>query len=156
MTRQINAAGLKLIKQQEGLRLTTYLDVGGLSSVGYGHRTSLPVGTSITLDQANEWLRKDLISVEGAIEGRVNVKLTDNQFAALVSFAYNVGIGSFWTSILLAKLNQSEYDAVTSEFFKWIHVHGVISSGLLARRYAEAQLWIAKDAEIPKSATIAA
>lgn len=144
MTRRINAEGLKLIKQWEGLKLTAYKDVAGVWTIGYGSTGShVTPGLEISRDEAERLLIKDLDRFERAVDKLVKVPLSDNQFAALVSFAFNVGEGKggFATSTLLRKLNARNYDAVPGELAKWVNAGGKKVKGLVNRRAAEAGLW---------------
>lgn len=147
MARQINAHGLDKLKQWEGLRKTAYKDSAGVWTIGYGHTAAAgsPRPTpkmTITEQKAEEILTSDLTQYEKAVEQSVKVTLTDNQFAALVSFTYNVGIGAFKNSTLLKKLNKGEYDAVPSEMMKWVKCGGKQNQGLINRRRAEGYLWM--------------
>lgn len=148
MTRRINAAGLALIKQWEGLRLTAYLCPASKWTIGYGSTGShVKPNLTITKQEADQLLIADLDRFERAVDTLVRVKLTDNQFAALVSFAFNIGEGKggFATSTLLRKLNRGDYASVPGELAKWVHatVKGkkVRVEGLVNRRAAEAGLW---------------
>uniref|UniRef100_UPI00119F0F06 lysozyme n=1 Tax=Bartonella saheliensis TaxID=1457016 RepID=UPI00119F0F06 len=98
-------------------------------------------GMRITKEQAEEILCEDLKQFEKAVEQSVTVSLTDSQFAALVSFCYNVGTKAFRQSTLLKKLNQGDYEAVPVELQKWNRVGGKRLQGLSNRRAAEAGLW---------------
>lgn len=140
-SRSINEAGLELIKKFEGLRLAVYKDAVGIPTVGYGHVTNLPVGTSITQEEANSLLKVDLERFEKGVSGLVSAPVTDNQFSALVCFAYNVGIGNLEKSTLLKKLNIGDYDGAALEFPKWAKAGGKELSGLLKRRQAEEALF---------------
>lgn len=146
MARKINKEGLELIKRWEGLRTTAYRDVGGVLTIGYGHTTAagpptVAVGMKITEAEAEAILKRDLAVFEAAVERNVKVELTDNQFAALVSFTYNVGPGALARSTLLKRLNAGDYDAVPAELMKWNKVQGKPVKGLTNRRAAEAGLW---------------
>ncbi|MBN9438260.1 lysozyme [Bosea sp. (in: a-proteobacteria)] len=150
MTRRINAEGLKLIKQWEGLKLSAYKDVAGVWTIGYGSTGShVTPGLEIGREEADRLLIKDLDRFERAVDKLVKVPLSANQFAALVSFAFNVGEGKggFATSTLLKKLNAGNYDAVPSELGKWVMAYNpalkkkVRVPGLVNRRAAEAGLW---------------
>jgi len=147
MTRKINETGLEHIKKWEGLRTKAYQDSGGVWSIGYGHTAGAgdpkPVkGMVISQRQAEAILIRDLRHFEAAVTRHVKVALNDNQFAALVSFCYNVGEAAFKRSTLLKKLNQGHYDQVSVELGKWVHVKGKRVSGLVNRRAAEAGLWV--------------
>ncbi|MGF7157640.1 lysozyme [Bartonella heixiaziensis] len=144
--RKISKEGLELIKQWEGLRLNAYQDRAHVWTIGYGHTSKAgnPIvkkGMCITQEQAEKILCEDLKQFEKAVEKAVRVSLTDEQFAALVSFCYNVGTGAFCNSRLLKKLNQGEYEAVPTELQKWNKVGGKPLQGLANRRAAESGLW---------------
>uniref|UniRef100_UPI001ABA81C9 lysozyme n=1 Tax=Bartonella raoultii TaxID=1457020 RepID=UPI001ABA81C9 len=91
--------------------------------------------------QAEELLCKDLRQFENTVAKAVTVSLNSWQFAALVSFCYNVGTTAFCNSTLLKKLNQGEYEAVPAELQKWTKAGGKRLQGLVHRRVAEAGLW---------------
>ncbi|WP_295966828.1 lysozyme [uncultured Bartonella sp.] len=147
MTRQISQHGLEKLKQWEGLKTKAYQDSKGEWTIGYGHTAKAgsltPVkGMVITKEDAESLLLKDLSQFEAAVENNVKVKLNDNQFAALVSFAFNVGTGAFKSSTLLKKLNNGNFDAVPSELMKWVHTGKTKNQGLVNRRRAEGYLWM--------------
>jgi len=147
MTRQISPHGLDKLKQWEGLKTKAYKDAGGVWTIGYGHTAAAGTpaphqGMVITASEAESILLKDLTQYEAAIENNVNVKLNDNQFAALVSFVYNIPLASFKKSKLLKKLNAGNYDAVPTELMKWVNVDHKKNQGLVNRRRAEGYLWM--------------
>lgn len=145
MARQVNAETLALIKQWEGCRLTSYRDVAGVWTIGYGHTRNVRPRQTITQEEADNLLLIDLQEFEDAVSRLVVVGLSDNQFGALVSFAFNVGEAAFSTSTLLRKLNQGDYAAVPLELVKWnkARVNGKMKvvPGLVNRRAAEVGLW---------------
>ncbi|MCB4768907.1 lysozyme [Ancylobacter sp. Lp-2] len=146
MPRSVNEAGLALIKQWEGRRLTAYKDTVGVWTIGYGHTDAagppaVKRGQKISEAQAETMLRTDLAQYEAAVAAAVTVTLTDNQFAALVSFCFNVGPGNFRGSTLLKKLNAGDHAAVPGELAKWNRAGGKVLPGLANRRAAEAGLW---------------
>ena len=147
MTRQISPHGLEKLKQWEGLKTKAYKDAGGVWTIGYGHTAMAGSpqpyqGQVITAAEAENILLKDLVQYEAAIESNVKVKLNDNQFAALVSFVYNIPLASFKKSKLLKKLNAGNYDAVPNELMKWVNVDHKKNQGLVNRRRAEGYLWM--------------
>src|SRR5262245_6586870 len=93
--RRTNDAGVALIKRYEGLSLKAYRCPAGALTIGYGHTGDVEEGDVITEEAAEELLRQDLRVFETGVERFVTVKLNDNQFAALVSFVFNVGLGAF-------------------------------------------------------------
>lgn len=144
--RKISKEGIALIKQWEGLRLHAYKDSIGVWTIGYGHTSTagkpfVHKGMTITEKQAEDLLRQDLRQFENTVEKNVKVSLTNAQFAALVSFCYNVGTAAFCQSTLLKKLNNGEYEAVPAELQKWTKAGGKRLHGLVHRRAAESGLW---------------
>lgn len=144
MARMINSAGLALIKEYEGLRLEAYQDGVGVWTIGYGSTGNVKEGDTISAEQAELRLEASLIEVEAAVSRLVKVPLTDNQFSALVSFAYNVGTGALEKSTLLKKLNEGGYDLVPACLKSWVFAGGKVEQGLVKRRAAEATLWSLK------------
>ncbi len=160
MARQINDDGLKLIESFEGLFLTAYhgaADRPGLLSLGYGHTDAagpptVTAGMTITKEQADAILCTDLSKVEADVESLVKVPLNDNQFAALVSFAFNCGSTALKNSSLLRKLNAGDYDSVPESLMAWVNANGKRVQGLVRRRVAEGELW-SRDS-MPSSNTV--
>jgi len=146
MTRKINESGLALIKKFEGLRLVCYDDGVGVATIGYGHTKTVQLRDigkkKITEQQAEELLKEDITSSERAVERYITIELNNNQFAALVSFTFNLGAGSLRTSTLRRKLNAGDYDSIPSELARWVNAGGKRLEGLVKRRHAEAELFI--------------
>lgn len=138
MTRLINSAGLALIKEYEGCRLEAYLDIGGVPTIGYGHVHGAKMGDTCSHMQAEDWLEADLMTAEAAVSECVKDHVTDNQFAALVSFTFNLGKSS------LQKLLSHGIDAIPAQILRWDHDNGKEIEGLKRRRKAEANLWSMK------------
>lgn len=141
MARMINAAGLALVRNCEGLRLEAYQDGAGVWTIGYGHTRGVKPGDAIGAEQAELLLEADLMAAEAAVSRYVKVPLTDNQFAALVSFVFNEGEGAFTKSTMLKKLNEGGYGVVPACLKSWIFAGGKIAPGLVKRRAVEAALW---------------
>lgn len=141
MTRQINEAGLSLVKSFEGLFLNAYQDSVGVWTIGWGHTKGVRQGQSITEAQATQFLLADMAEAEAAVERLVTVPLSGDQFAALVSFTFNLGAGAFGGSTLLRKLNGGDYASVASEMMRWDHAGGKTLAGLTRRRKAEGELF---------------
>jgi lysozyme len=143
---QIGARGLALIEQAEGCRLTAYPDPGTGGdpwTIGTGHTgPDVHEGLTITQAQADDLLRQDLARFEQGVAALVAGHLTtQDQFDALVSFAFNLGLGAFGGSSLLRLHNGGTYAAAAGEFGKWIHSNGRVLPGLVRRRAAEAALY---------------
>jgi lysozyme len=162
MPRRINPAGLRIIQEFEGCRLEAYECLGSLSNrekgrppfwtVGWGHTgPDVHEGLIITKERADELLVEDLRRFERDVESLVtNKAMTDNQFAALVSFAYNVGSDidkddlaeGLGDSSLLRKFNAGDMSGAADEFPKWNKSGGRVLPGLVRRRAAERLLFL--------------
>lgn len=138
---ECNKKGIDLIKSFEGLSLQVYHDVVGLLTVGYGHRTNLAWGESISQETADQLLEQDLKHFSDGVTKLLKVELNENQFSALVSFAYNLGIGSLEHSTLLKMCNQNKLTECQNQFGKWCHAGGHVVPGLVRRRNAERDLF---------------
>jgi len=136
-----NAAGINLIKGFEGFRAIAYLCPANVWTIGYGHTGDVNQGDTMTRKRAEEVLARDLLRFESCVENAVTVPLNENEFAALVSFAYNIGCGALKKSTLLQKLNSGDRDGAASEFKKWNRAGGKILNGLVRRREAESELF---------------
>ena len=139
--RRTGKAGLELIKHFEGLRLEAYLCPAGVWTIGYGSTRGVYQGMTVTESEAEAMLRRDLLAAERSVLRLVTVRLTDNQFDALVSFVFNLGGGALQRSTLRQKLNRGDYDVVPRELMKWVRAGGKILPGLVRRRQAEAELF---------------
>jgi lysozyme len=145
-----NAAGLSLIRQAEGLRLRAYLCPANVWTIGIG-TTVYPDGRKVqrgdkcTEQQADRYLAHDLQEFERAVAAMVTVPLTGNQFASLVSLAYNVGIGALRGSTLLRLLNAGDYVNAANQFLRWNRGGGRVLPGLVKRRAAERALFLSAD-----------
>jgi lysozyme len=148
--RKTSDKGVSLIKAHEGLRLNAYLCPAKVWTIGYGHTSAagepkVIQGMRITRAEAETILRRDLATFERGVNRLVSVPLTQNQFDALVSFAFNVGLGAFQRSTLLKKLNAGRYKDVPAELMKWTRGGGRELPGLVNRRRDEAGLWRSVD-----------
>lgn len=144
---QTSEKGIALIKQFEGCRLTSYQDSVGVWTIGYGWTRpvdGVPVrsGMAIKQEVAERLLKTGLVSYENDVSKLVKVKLTQGQFDALVSFAYNLGARALSTSTLLKKLNAGDYRGAADEFLRWNKAGGKVLAGLTRRREAERALFL--------------
>jgi len=144
---QISKTGIELIKRFEGLELKAYQDSVGVWTIGYGW--TQPVdgkkigrGMVIDLETADRLLKCGVVQYEQGVNQIVKVKITQGQFDALVSFAYNLGFRSLSTSTLLRKLNAGDKQGAAAEFGKWVNAGGVKLAGLVKRRAAERELFL--------------
>lgn len=141
MRRQINRAGWELIKRFEGCKLTAYTCPAGRLTIGFGSTgPHVKPGMRITAEQADELLQADLRRFEDYVAEHCG-KTTDNQFAALVSFCFNVGEGNLRTSTLRRLHLAGDYAGAQAQFARWNRAGGKIMAGLVKRREAEAELY---------------
>lgn len=144
---QLNDAGKKLIKSFEGCKLTAYKCSAGKDTVGYGNTfyedgTPVKPGDKITQERADSLFELIANDFAKKVDPLVTDKVTPNQFAALVSFAYNAGVGNLKASTLLKKVNANPNDpTIKDEFLKWNKAGGKVLPGLTRRREAEAALY---------------
>lgn len=140
---KISQKGMDLVKSFEGLKLKAYKDSVGILTVGWGSTGShVTAGMTITKEQAEQLLKKDLERFEKGVCDLVKVPLNQNQFDALVSFSFNLGLGNLKSSTLLKKLNSSDYIGASKEFERWNRAGGKVLAGLTRRRVAERDLFL--------------
>ena len=146
----IDRKGEALIKSFESCRLTAYLDGGGVATIGWGHTgPDVHLGLTITQVQADALFDRDIARFERDVTSLLKVTVTQNQFDALVSFAYNCGSDidadtkaeGLGDSTLLRLVNEGKPDLAVLEFRKWNKDGGVVVAGLTRRRAAEAALF---------------
>lgn len=140
---KISQAGIDLIKRFEGCRLHAYLDSVGVPTIGYGSTEGVTMGDSITQAEAETLLLEDLQRFERCVTELVTVPIDQSAFDALVSFAFNLGCGNLKGSTLLKLVNAGDFAAASKEFGKWSHAGGKVLPGLVARRQAESDLFMA-------------
>lgn len=150
MGRKINKAGIDLIKSFEGLKLTAYLDIVGIPTIGYGSTENISKQDvlnkrTISEVEAENLLAKDIEKFESAVEKSVVIPINDNQFSALVCFSYNVGAGALQKSTLLKMLNNGDISSAAEQFLRWNKAGGKEVAGLTRRRQAERSLFLQSD-----------
>jgi lysozyme len=134
--------GLELTAHAEGVKLTAYRDSVGVLTIGVGHTgPDVFEGQTITYDEAMNLLAADVHAAEEGVKKYVKVQLTQNQFDALVDFAFNLGVGSLEHSTLLRLVNLGDFLGASGEFQKWVTAGGHKLPGLVARRAEEAHLF---------------
>lgn len=130
--------GLALLKQFEGCVLTAYRDEGGKLTIGYGDTANVREGLKISQTEAEERLRARLErEFVPAVVKALKVPVSQNAFDALVSLAYNIGVGAIASSTLIRHLNAGKRTEAALEFGKWVNVNKVISPNLVRRRFRE-------------------
>ncbi len=147
MDRDINLAGLRLIKEFEGCKLSAYRDSAGVWTIGYGHTSqagppTVTPGLSITQADAEAILRQDLQVFEEAVMTAIKVALNDNEFAALTSLCFNIGASAFAGSTCLKRLNKGDRKGAAEALTWWNKAGGKRLGGLVRRRAAEKALFL--------------
>lgn len=153
---KLNEKGYRLIAEFEGLRLSPYYATEeekrkGIVTIGYGN-TSYPNGTKVKITDAKiseveafEMLKIVSDNFASKVFALIKKDITQNQFNAVVSLAYNIGIGNFGKSTLLKLVNINPNDAMISkEFLKWKQQSGKVLNGLTTRRIKESALYYSK------------
>ena len=138
---EISQACIDLVKEFEGCKLDAYQDVVGVWTIGYGHIEGVIKGQSISQQEAELMLVSDLHDKADKVNELVTAGVTQHQFDALVSFAYNLGIGNLESSTLLKMINAGTADAAGDQFLRWDKAGGVEIAGLYRRRKAEKELY---------------
>lgn len=143
----IGAAGVSLIQTSEGYVPKTYRDPVGIPTSCWGHTgPDVRMGQTLTRDQCEALLGRDIVSHVQGVKSCVRVPLNVNQMDAVVSFTFNVGVNKFCNSTMARKLNARDYVGAAGEFPKWRYgtVNGrtVVLPGLVTRRAAEQRLFL--------------
>lgn len=142
MTQTLSNEGLEAIARFEGLRLSAYRDAGGVPTIGYGHTGGVQMGQTITRARALALLRQDAQTAVEGVRQAVRRDISQGQFDALVSFAFNVGVGAMRGSTLIRKLNAGDRTGAAAEFLKWTRAGGRVLPGLVARRKIEQAMFL--------------
>jgi len=143
----VNKEGIDLIKSFEGCVLNAYLDSVKVPTIGWGatfyqNGSKVKIGQTITSKQADDLFMYHLDLFTNKVKSLIKTNLNDNQFSAVVSFAFNLGLGNLQSSTLLKKLNINPNDiSIKQEFLKWNKAGGKVLKGLTRRRTAEANLY---------------
>lgn len=147
---KLNKNGIDLMHKFEGCRLTSYLCPAGIPTIGWGNTfyesgRKVKLGESISQERADRLFEWVASSFETQVRSLLKVELNENQFSALVSFAYNVGITNLRSSTLLKKVNINKDDSsIFTEFLKWDKAGGKVLKGLTKRRQEEGSLYYLK------------
>lgn len=139
----ISQKGIDLIKEFEGFRSKAYKCPAGVWTIGYGHTAGVKPGMTVTREQAEAMLRKDLkIYERHTADALGDVKTSQGQWDALVSFCYNAGPGNLRKSSMLRLHKQGKYQAAAQAFMAWTKGGGRVLPGLVRRRKAEKALYL--------------
>ena len=145
---KISKNGIDLITKFEGFKSRPYLCPSGIPTIGYGN-TYYPDGMKVKISdppvnesQANELLKSILLKFESGVSQCLTKSINQNQFDALVSFAFNIGLGNFKKSTLLKKVNINPVDpTIKNEFLRWNKSGDKVLNGLIRRRESEYSLY---------------
>lgn len=144
----VSAFGLQYLVTLEGYKLKAYPDGAGVWTICVGHTKGVRQGQTATRAQCDKWLEEDLRYFSHVVRTSVRQPVTQNQFDALVIFAFNIGETKFKSSTLLRKLNAGDFIGAANEFPRWNKIKDpatgklIPSKGLSNRRRAEQQLFI--------------
>lgn len=140
---------IKAIKDFEGFDTDAYWDsYGKCWTIGWGRVHGVKWGDTTTQDAEQDWLVGFLEGLRGRIRKHVRVPISELQEEALISFAYNVGMGALVGSTLLRKLNVGDHAGAAKEFDKWIYAGQVVLNGLITRRAEERSWFESEDSRI--------
>lgn len=145
---KISENGIELIKEFEGYKSEAYQCTSGIWTIGYGHTKNVQKNDTCSVEEATEFLKQDVEIAERAINQLVKVELNQNQFDALVSFVFNIGVGNkvskkgFAGSTMLAFLNAGHFPLAAGQFDRWVYSKSEISKGLVKRRKKEKELFL--------------
>lgn len=139
----------EFIKGEEGFREKAYWDVNKWA-IGYGFREGVTKGQTMTRQEADARMQKEVEKYASQVENLVtNPNATEEQKAALTSFAYNAGVGALATSTLLKKFNAGDVEGAAAEFGRWSNVNKTqFSSSLYRRRMKERALFLGKGDDV--------
>ena len=133
---------IDLVKYFEGFEDKAYLCPANVWTIGYGRTRNVKEGDIVSEPQAERDLQEELIEFGEQVHRVVDSELTQQEFDALTSLTYNLGVGNLQSSTLLKKLNAGDKDSVPSEMLRWNKAAGKVLAGLTKRRQAEADLWL--------------
>lgn len=139
---RISEYGINFIAEFEGFREQAYKDVAGVWTIGYGSTLGVQPGQTITKEAARARLEREIEGYEDAVEQLCVVPPNQNQFDALCSFAYNVGVNGLRSSSVLKAHNRGDFDSAARAFSLWNKAGGRVYRGLTRRRAAEAALYL--------------
>lgn len=143
----INDEAKGIIKFSEGCKLTAYQCPAKIWTIGYGSTfykdgKKVKQGDTISQNQADTLFDTILEKFEKDVKKLIKVKINDNQFGAIISFAYNLGIANLKSSTLLKKINANDFFEASQEFMKWNKAGGKVLNGLTIRRKKESVLFL--------------
>ena len=147
VVRKIPQIAIDFIQNEEGVVLHQYRDIANYLTICIGHliRKHESFPDEMTEEQCKDLLHKDLLLTAVSIMRLIRVPLYDSQYAALLSWTYNLGSGALQASTLRSRLNREDYNGVPEEMRKWVWAGGKKIRGLIRRREREAALFEAEE-----------
>ena len=142
---KISKNGINVLTGFEGFREIAYKDIAGVWTIGYGFTDNVKPGDTITRAAANSRLRSELSDYESGVDAATRGNCTQNQFDALVSFAWNVGIAGMEGSSVIKAHKRGDFQSAARAFGLWNKAGGKVVTGLVRRRAAEAALYLTSD-----------
>ena len=166
---KVSDSALKMLKHHEGVRTKPYRDVVALWTIGVGHlmypeqanlpnrKNAKPGYTGMcredyqirledfrvfSMEEVDGLLKSDLARFERGVDRLISVPLSQNQFDALVSFSFNLGLGTLQRSTLRQKVNRGDFEGAAEEFLKYTMAGGKVFKGLVNRRNDERALFL--------------
>jgi lysozyme len=138
----INQEGIELLKQFEGFRSKAYKDIVGVWTIGYGFIKGVKEGDVLSREDAEIRLKEELEEYVAGVKSVCKVEPNENQLAAMVVFAFNVGVAGFKKSTVIKAHNRGDFQAASRAFALWNKAGGKVVAGLTRRRNAEAALYL--------------
>lgn len=137
--------GVVEIARSEGCRLTAYRDIVGVVTIGWGETRGVKMGDTWTQKQADERLLESLQEFTDGVRAMLTRDASRNELGAMVSLAYNIGLGGFKKSTVLRQHNAGDFQAAARAFGLWNKAGGQVIPGLTARRAREAAMYLTPD-----------
>lgn len=147
----VTKEGIKLMHQYEGLKLKAYLCPAKVWTIGYGNtfyedKSKVKEGDEITKKRAEELFLNVMNDFAKGVKKLLSKEIKDNQFSALVSLSYNIGLNAFKKSTILKKVNDNPMDkTISDEFIRWNKASGRVLNGLTKRRIEESKMYFSNE-----------
>ena len=134
-----------VVSQFEGKSNKAYLDLVEVPTICYGYTRDVKIGETRTDTECLALLKREVDRVDSVVSNAVRIDLTDNQRAAIISWAYNVGDGNFYRSTLLKELNRGNIVAACNQLSRWVYAKGQRINGFVQRREQERKLCLSNE-----------
>lgn len=138
----ISTSGLAAVTAHEGVRFQAYLDIAGVPTICVGSTSEVKMGMRVSKAECERRLRTDMNYAEHFVKKCTSAPITQNQYDALSSLAFNIGGAAYCKSTLVRKLNAGDTAGAAREFPRWSYASGKYSAGLNTRRLAEQAVFV--------------